>query len=83
MSIPEAPYGRVNIIFFSYELVVRAGTENPQLISSIENKILRHIPHPKYEEAFYFDVALIILEEVILIYPRLKDKGWSMVGTFD
>ena len=61
--------------FFSYELVVRAGTENPRLISSIEKKILRHISHPKYEGTFYFDVALIILEEVSFIDPRIKDIG--------
>ena len=56
-----------------YELVVRAGTDNPQKIRAIEKKILRHIPHPKYEETFYFDVALIILEELSLIKPRIKD----------
>ena len=55
-----------------YELVVRAGTDNPQKIRSIEKKILRHIPHPKYEGTFYFDVALIILEEVSFIKPRIK-----------
>ena len=43
---------------------MRAGTDNPRLISSIEKKIRRHIPHPKYNGTFYFDVALIILEEV-------------------
>ena len=56
-----------------YELVVRAGTDNPQKIRAIEKKILRHIPHPKYEETFYFDVALIILEEVSFIKPRIKN----------
>ena len=61
--------------FFSYELVVRAGTKNPRLINSIQKKILRNIPHPKYEGAFYFDVALIILEEVCFINTRIKDIG--------
>ena len=63
------------LFFFSYELVVRAGTKNPRLINSIQKKILRNIPHPKYEGAFYFDVALIILEEVCFINTRIKDIG--------
>ena len=48
--------------------------------SSLRLKDLRHISHPKYEGTFYFDVALIILEEVSFINPRIKDIG--QCGTF-
>ena len=70
---PLPQIGLISNPFYSEELVVRAGSENPRLITAKERKIQEVFVHPEYDNiTFYFDLALIVLREVYNFCTKVK-----------